>query len=78
LNSRDTIEVLKKINPEQSFYEMYLMRRMLRIVKLVRLAELKDEQPPVRQEDTSEMHFFWDLDKGRLRERERFRATLNV
>lgn len=76
--SKDTIEVVKTISPEQSFYEIYLMRRMLRIIKLFRLAELKDEVPPVKQEDPLEMNFFWDLDKGRLKERERFRATLNV
>jgi hypothetical protein len=76
--NKTTIEVVKTIAPEQSFYEMHLMQRMLRIIKVFRLAELKGEDPPVKQEDAPEMHFFWDLDKGRLKERERFRATLNV
>lgn len=56
---------------------MYLMRRMLRIIKLFRLAELKDEVPAVKQEDAPEI-FFQDLDEARLKERERFRATLNI
>ena len=76
--SKITIDVVKTISPEQSFYEMYLMQRMLRVIKVFRLAELKDEIPPVNQEDPPEMHFFWDLDKGGLKERERFWATLNV
>lgn len=76
--NKATIEVVKTIAPEQSFYELYLMQRMLRIIKLFRLAELKNEAPQVKQEDSPEMNFFWDLDKGRLKERERFRATFNV
>jgi hypothetical protein len=76
--SKVTVEVIKTISPEQSFYEMYLMQRMLRIIKLFRLAELKDELPPVNQDTPPEMYSFWDLDKRRLKERERFHATLNV
>jgi hypothetical protein len=70
-----TVEILKKINPEQSFYELTLMRRILRTIKIFRLAEFKDEIP---SKDKIDSFLFLDLDKRKLIEREKFIAKFDV
>lgn len=67
-NSEDIlIHRLYSINPQQSFYEMYLMHRLLRVIKSHRLADLKNDKVPVNSIDPMEMHFFGDLDVNRLK-----------
>jgi hypothetical protein len=74
-NGEDTtVEVLKKINPEQSSYEVTLMWRILRIIKKFRLAELNNVNPT----GNTDLFFFMDLDKRRLIEREQFTVVLDV